>query len=104
MSDPVYDDHILGHFREPYHRGHVQNPSIVHEEENPLCGDRVHLELLLDGDDHVREAWFDGHGCAISQAAQMLELLRVRLTPTRQKCGLLAFNVLKTMLGMRDRP
>jgi nitrogen fixation NifU-like protein len=123
MSDTLYDDHILRQFREPYHRGRVQNPKIVHEEENAFCGDRVHLELLLDGIDRIREAWFDGHGCAISQAAasilahhvegrtipelkafqaaQMLELLRVRLTPTRQKCGLLAFNVLKTMLAAR---
>lgn len=121
MSDSLYDDQILRHFREPYHRGRVQTPSIVHEAENPLCGDRIHLEMLLNGNDYIREAWFDGHGCAISQAAasilcrhiegqtirelkgfetsQMLDLLRVRLTPTRQQCGLLAFNVLKAILG-----
>ena len=32
------------------------------------------------------------------QSSQMLQLLGVRLTPSRQKCGLLAFNVLQTML------
>ena len=120
MSDDLYDEHILRHFGEPYHRGRVPNPTIVHEEENPLCGDRVHLELLLDENQRIREAWFDGHGCAISQAAasilvrqvegrtiselsafqasQMLLLLGVRLTASRQKCGLLAFKVLETML------
>ena len=125
MSDSLYDDHILHHFREPYHCGRLQDATIVHEEENALCGDRVHLELLLDKNDRIREAWFDGRGCAISQAAasilarhvdgrsipelkafqssQMLELLRVRLTPTRQKCGLLAFNILKTMLGRLEQ-
>ena len=120
MSDHPYDDHILRHFGEPYHRGRLPNPTIVHEEENPLCGDRVHLELLLDENQRIREAWFDGHGCAISQAAasilvryvenqtitelnafqasQMLQLLGVRLTASRQKCGLLAFEVFQTML------
>jgi nitrogen fixation NifU-like protein len=85
-----------------------------------LCGDRVHLELLLDGNQRIREAWFDGHGFAISQAAasilarhiegqtilelnafqssQMLHLLGVRLTSSWEKCGLLAFRVLQVML------
>lgn len=120
MSDNLYDDHILRHFGAPFHRGRMQNATIVREDENPLCGDRVHLELLLDENQRIREAWLDGHGCAISQAAasilvrhiegqtfleltkfqasQMLQLLRVRLTVSRQKCGLLAFKVFHTML------
>jgi nitrogen fixation NifU-like protein len=72
----------------------------------------------------VKEAYFDGKGCAISQAAasimcqeiegksidslkdfqapQMLDLLKVPLTASRQKCGLLSFKVLKTMLYSLD--
>jgi nitrogen fixation NifU-like protein len=125
MSDDLYDDYILDHYESPYHRGHLDHPSIAHEDENPLCGDQVHLEILVDENDHVKEAWFDGHGCAISQAAasiltrevegktleelkkfqapQMLELLRVRLTASRQKCGLLSFKVLKTMIYTLDQ-
>lgn len=120
MSDDLYDDHILDHYESPYHRGHLEQPTIAHEDENPLCGDQVHLELLVDEADRVKEAWFDGHGCAISQAAasiltqeiegktldelrafqakDMLELLKVRLTASRQKCGLLSFKILKTMI------
>ena len=119
MSDDLYDDYILDHYESPYHRGHVPNPTIAHEDENPLCGDQVRLELVVD-DGRVKEAWFDGHGCAISQAAasiltqeiegktleelrkfqapQMLELLHARLTASRQKCGLLSFKILKTMI------
>jgi nitrogen fixation NifU-like protein len=84
----------------------------------------VRLELLVDENWRVKEARFDGHGCAISQAAasiltkeiegktveelktfqapKMLELLRVRLTASRQKCGLLPFKVLKTMIYTLD--
>src|SRR5437762_2792917 len=124
MSDELYDDYILDHFESPYHRGRLEHPTIAHQDENPLCGDQVRLELLVDENQRVKEAWFDGHGCAISQAAasiltreiegktleelksfqapQMLELLRVRLTAARQKCGLLSFKILKTMIYTLD--
>jgi nitrogen fixation NifU-like protein len=124
MSDELYDDYILDHFESPYHRGHLKHATIAHEDENPLCGDTVRLELLVDENRRVKEAWFDGHGCAISQAAasilaheiegktldelekfqaqQMLDLLRVRLTASRQKCGLLCFKILKTMIYTLD--
>lgn len=123
MSDELYDDFILDHYESPYHRGHAVHPTIAHEDENPLCGDQVHLELVVEGD-RVKEAWFDGHGCAISQAAasiltqeiegksleelknfqapQMLDLLRHRLTASRQKCGLLCFKIMKTMVYTLD--
>ncbi len=126
MSDDLYDEFILDHYESPYHRGHLAAPTAVHEDENPLCGDHVQIELLVDADDRVQEAWFDGHGCAISQAAasilvhevegktlaelrefqarDMLDLLRVRLTASRQKCGLLSFKILKTLIyGLDER-
>ena len=124
MSDDLYDDYILDHYESPYHKGRLDHPTIAHEDENPLCGDQVRLELLVDENRRVKEARFDGHGCAISQAAasiltkeiegktvdelktfqapKMLELLRVRLTASRQKCGLLPFKVLKTMIYTLD--
>lgn len=124
MSDDLYDDYILDHFESPYHKGHAAQPTIAHEDENPLCGDHVHLEVVVDENERVKEAWFDGHGCAISQASasiltemiegktldelrkfsapEMLELLKVRLTASRQKCGLLSFKVLKTMIYTLD--
>jgi nitrogen fixation NifU-like protein len=124
MTDELYDDYILDHYESPYHRGQFERPTVAHEDENPLCGDQVRLELLIDENDRVREARFDGHGCAISQAAasiltkeiegktvdelrrfqapQMLDLLKVRLTASRQKCGLLPFKILKTMLYSLD--
>jgi nitrogen fixation NifU-like protein len=123
MSDELYDDHILDNYESPYHRGHIEKPTIAHEDSNPLCGDEVHLELLVENN-KVKEAWFDGHGCAVSQAAasiltheiegksleelkafqapQMLDLLKVRLTASRQKCGLLCFKILKTMIYTLD--
>src|SRR5580765_8218462 len=106
----MYVDHILDHFESPYHKGHLAHPTCAHCDRNPICGDQINLELLLDDHDRVKEAYFDGKGCAISQAAasimcqaiegksvselkdfqaqQMLDLLKVPLTASRQKCGL----------------
>lgn len=123
-SDDLYDEHILDHFESPYHKGRLEQPTCAHCDRNPICGDQISLELKVDGDT-IREAYFDGKGCAISQAAasilceyvegrsldemrdlqakDMLGLLKVRLTASRQKCGLLGFKVLKTMLYSLDQ-
>jgi nitrogen fixation NifU-like protein len=124
MNDEIYTDDIQDEAQHGYHRGHLEHPTIAHEDENPLCGDTVRMEILVDENSRVKEAWFNGHGCAISQAAasiltreiegksldelkkfqapQMLDLLGVRLTASRQKCGLLCFKVLKTIVYTLD--
>ena len=116
----VDESAILDHAESPYHRGRAPNASCAHTERNAACGDWVRLELVLDAGGGVQQAWFDGGGCLISQAAasilcravegktirelreltaqQMLDLLEVPLTPRRMQCGLLAFKVLKTMV------
>ncbi len=124
MSDELYDDLILDHYESPYHRGQLEAASCTHTELNPLCGDRVQLQLEIDSDRRIAQAFFDGEGCAISQAAasilcehiegkslsevaefeasEMLDLLQVQLTATRQRCGLLGFKVLKTLVYSQD--
>lgn len=122
--DELYDDYILDHYECPYHKGQLPDASCSHCGKNPLCGDRVTLQLRVNPEGTIEEAWFDGTGCAISQAAasilcqhvegkpiaeieklepqDMLKLLKVPLTATRQRCGLLSFRVLKTMLYSLD--
>jgi len=92
----------------------------THEDDNPLCGDVIRVELEIDADGRVKSAWFNGDGCCISQAAasmlmekvegktieelkafhadDMLELFGVRLTPNRQKCCLLSWRVLQSAM------
>lgn len=120
VTEDIYQEHILEHFESPYHKGKLAHPTCCHRDKNPLCGDVVELQLKVDKDNRVTEAYFDGKGCAISQAAasmlceeiegkpiselqnmqaqEMLNLLQVPLTASRQKCGLLAFKVLKTLV------
>lgn len=121
----IYDEHILDHFESPYHKGSCPGMNCSHSDRNPICGDQITLELQVEGD-HVKSAWFHGKGCAISQAAasilcehiegkpltelkqmaaqDMLRLLQVPLTASRQKCGILGFKVLKALLYSLDQP
>lgn len=117
--DDLYDIHVLPHARATARRGRLQNATCSTTHRNPRCGDEVRLDLAIDDTGHVSAARFDARGCLISQAAadllceflegkaideiggftaqEMLELLRVPLTPGRLQCGLLAFEALKMM-------
>jgi len=117
LDDELYQQHILDHYEEPFHRGRCPGATHAHEDENPLCGDVVRVELSLD-EGTVRDAYFDGDGCCISQAAasmlieaingrnveevkaisaqDMLELFGAKLTPNRQKCCLLSWRALQS--------
>jgi nitrogen fixation NifU-like protein len=82
MSEPLdalYREVVLEHARDPHHRGRLEQPTLVQQGSNPVCGDRIELSLRLDGD-RVAEVAFEGQGCAISQAAasMMTDLLRGR--------------------------
>ena len=66
--DELYQEAILEHFRHSRNRGRVENPDIVAEGANPLCGDELTLTARLE-DGRLREIRFDGQGCAISQAS-----------------------------------
>lgn len=74
-----YEEVILDHWKNPRNKGRLSDPDLVGVEVNPLCGDAVRLELKV-ADGKVADVRFDGHGCAISQAAASLltELIQGR--------------------------
>ena len=68
----LYRDVILDHYRRSRVKSPVENPDIQYDEYNPICGDRVVLQLKLRGST-IEKAGFEGEGCSISQAcASML--------------------------------
>lgn len=113
----MYRENILDHAQNPRFPGVLDPADIDHEENNPLCGDRLRLTLRLDENNRITALAWDGQGCAISQAsASMLgehilgktleevraiskenifELLGISLSPNRMKCALLSLQVLK---------
>lgn len=122
-EEEIYQEHVLDHYEDPYHRGQAQRCTHRHEDDNPLCGDTVTIELNIDDEGRLREAYFDGDGCCISQASasmlieqfdgktveevrefsaeNMLDLFGAKLTPNRQKCCLLPWRVLQSAVFSR---
>ena len=67
----LYRDVIVDHNRSPRNRGEL--PAATHraDGDNPLCGDRLHLDVEIAGV-VIRDLRFDGSGCAISTASASL--------------------------------
>ena len=115
----IYSETILDHYQNPHHAGELSNPTVKVAEDNPLCGDKISLELIIKNGT-VIDIGFVGTGCAISQAAMSLladeienkkvsvlkkftpakvySLLHVPISPGRVKCALLGFATLQKAL------
>jgi nitrogen fixation protein NifU and related proteins len=115
--DDLYRELIIDRYKNPHFRGALDPHDITFEDDNPLCGDHIRIDLRIDGDNKVSEVAFDGHGCAISQASadllaesvlgktldevkkinkqDILDMLGIELGPVRLKCALLSLKVLK---------
>ncbi|MDB4878419.1 MAG: system FeS assembly protein NifU family [Gemmatimonadetes bacterium] len=59
---------VLEHFRHPRNRAPLDEPSVSVEGANPLCGDRIRLELRVDAGAIVA-AGFTADACAICIAS-----------------------------------
>lgn len=115
--DDLYREQIIDRYKNPQMRGSLDPHDYTYEDDNPLCGDRIRIDLRVDGEGHINEAAFSGEGCAISQAAadlltervvgmsleqvksytkdELIEMLGIDLGPVRMKCALLSLKVLK---------
>jgi nitrogen fixation protein NifU and related proteins len=117
MSDDIYREIILDHYRNPRNKGKLPNADVSIHDSNPLCGDEIDIHLKVE-EEKVKEIKFEGRGCAISQAsASMLTEMIIgkslstvkdlkkqdilenigltNLGPARIKCALLSLKVLK---------
>ena len=124
--DDLFRENILDHYRHPRHQGVLEAPDISYEDANPLCGDRLRMDIKV-ADGKIADIRFSGHGCSISQAAAsmlceavhgksleevknltregVLEMLGIELGPVRLKCGLLALKTLKARVyGIQQWP
>lgn len=73
MSDlsDLYQEVILDHNRRPRNYGPLPDANREANGHNPLCGDKLHLSLTVEGD-LIRDIKFEGSGCAISKASASL--------------------------------
>src|SRR3954467_5386748 len=117
--DDLYRDYILEHYRRPHNFGVLEDPSASVEGSNPLCGDRITLQLGVRAG-VLSEIAFTGRGCAISQASaslltdeikgkpladvdgfradDLLDLLGIEISPARLKCAMLSHDSLQHVL------
>ena len=68
----LYRELILDHARSPRHFGPLPRATHSAEGINPLCGDKLKLELTVNDDETIVDAGFEGTGCAISVASASL--------------------------------
>lgn len=110
---------LLDHYRNPRNYGRLEDATGEITENNPVCGDTVHISVQVEND-VITGVRFVGQGCSISQASasilteyasgktvkeilelpeqDYIELIGIPLGPNREKCALLALNALKKTL------
>ena len=120
LMDDLYRDFILEHYKRPRNFGELPEHDHDAHEVNPLCGDELGVQIAVGEDGTIADLRFQGHGCAISQAAAsmaseqligmpvdevatldadwMLELLGIDVSATRRKCALLSLKVVRHAL------
>lgn len=116
MSD-LYREQILDLYENPLNYGELDPHDFSYEEDNPLCGDVIRIDVRLGEDGRIAAVGWSGDGCAISQASAslltehvkgmtldevkalesqaLLDLLGIPLSMARVKCALLCMKVLK---------
>ena len=123
MTLDIYAEEIIDRFKSPHNFGALENADFEAEELNPLCGDRIKLQI--NNNNGKLTAKFSGQGCAISLASadilcdeirntnisevknlkdeDAIKLLNVQITGTRLKCALLALWTLRQALKNGNR-
>jgi nitrogen fixation NifU-like protein len=121
----MYREQIIELYESPLNYGELDPADFSYEEDNPLCGDVIRIDVRLDNAGRVADVRWRGEGCAISQASasllteavkgksleevkafdkdELLAMLGIPLSMTRVKCALLSLKVLKAgAYGMPD--
>ncbi len=82
----MYNDIIITNFSEPEHSGEIENPHLEFEVGNSVCGDRIKIQIEMDGRKIVRGV-FRAWGCATSVATANIF------------CSLINGNVIETVVN-----
>ncbi len=115
----LYPRHILRHAKLPEGKGNMHNCTHSTIQQNPLCGDTITWQAIVDKNGKITDITWSGEGCVISQAAASIlftklkgkklssikkiknqdffKSLSITLSPTRQKCALLPLEAIKQL-------
>ncbi len=117
MTAEMYREQMIELYRSPMNFGELDPNTFSYEEDNPLCGDVIRMDVLLGEDGRVSDVRWSGDGCAVSQVSaslltedimgktldelknydkqDLLDLLGIPLSMARMKCAMLSLKVLK---------
>jgi nitrogen fixation NifU-like protein len=69
MSDQLYQDRIVALAKAKTGAGKLAAPTKSARRDNPLCGDRVTIDVRLDDRGHIAEIAHQVRGCLLCQAS-----------------------------------
>lgn len=112
----LYRDTIIELYKNPLNKRKIADANLTASGANVTCGDRIRIYIKTDKKGKIRDASFEGEGCAISIASASLlteeikgktlkeiakwnlttvnKILGIELGPLRAKCGLLALETI----------
>ena len=97
----LYQDLILDHNRAPQNFRRMEDANRRVEGINPLCGDRLTVWLRME-DGVIKDAAFQGSGCAISKASASLMTSAVK-GKTREEAEVLFERFRRLVTGSMEQ-
>jgi nitrogen fixation NifU-like protein len=98
VSDAPYLALVVEHYRRPRNQRALASPTHVHEGTNPMCGDRLRMEVSLHGD-RLAEIGFQASACAIATASASLLTERLSGATLREVSGMRDDDVVAALGG-----
>lgn len=120
LVNEMYKENILELYRNPLNFGIISKPTFSHKEFNSLCGDNINITLKVENN-IIKNAKFNGNGCAISIASaslitdkiknmklndvmklnskDVIKMLGIKIKSSRLKCALLPLDAVKKSLS-----
>ena len=96
MTNEIYMENIMDHYKSPRNFGSLENPTIKHIEYNPLCGDKIEISLLIENGKSIDEI-------KNLTKEDVFNMLSIHLSPVRMKCALLGLDTLKNAILIHER-
>ncbi len=117
MDTDIYHERMIDLYEHPLNFGKIENADFSYEDDNPLCGDVIRIDVRLDDKNRVSEVAWSGEGCVVCLSSasllteeikgmplsevksfskeRLLALIGVKLNKVRIKCATLPLKVLR---------
>jgi nitrogen fixation NifU-like protein len=92
----LYGKVIDEHSKRPRNKGSLETPDAAHEDVNPLCGDRIRIELRMR-EGRIAEARFGGNACMVATASASLLTEMIRSLPPEDAAALTVDRIVSEM-------